>query len=112
LFSISSFNLSLLNIIFSNLILILMIFWAFNLLNSFSFWYFNFYPCCSNCHVFFFFGLLSMRLSESHAPSQGFDGLTWDDSVFFFHFHRSIMGWLRIEFHNLFSFAFYWVILV
>jgi hypothetical protein len=54
LFSISSFNLSLLNIIFSNLILILMIFWAFNLLNSFSFWYFNFYPCCSNCHVFFF----------------------------------------------------------
>jgi len=25
-----------------------------------------------------------MRLLESHEPSQGFDGLTWDDSVFFF----------------------------
>jgi len=32
--------------------------------------------------------------------------------IIYFQFHPSILDWLEIEFHNLFWFAFYWVILV
>jgi len=55
-----------------------------------------------------------MRLSQFYDPSSGFNRLTRVDLVFlvfFFKFHSSTLGWLRVVLHNLFWFSFYGVIL-
>jgi len=66
-----------------------------------------------------FFDLLFMRLFRSYEQGYRFGELTRVDLSFFhsffnffFQFHPSTLGWLRIRLHNLFWFTFYEFIMV
>jgi len=65
--------------------------------------------------LYFFYFLIDFfnfitRLSWSHDLICEFSKLTLVDLSFFFQFHPSMLGWLRIKFHNLFLFSFFKVI--
>jgi len=80
---------------------------------SFSNFFFNFiiqYWVNWELSFVIYFGLLSMKLSYLMTRVMSFaDCFLCFFLIFVFQFYLQMLSWLKIEFHNLFRFAFYWV---